>query len=149
VLFLFVIDGTCIGRGHSVGAHAGLGLLLAVQLLLRRGNNVFTFQNLVDRARVPLNDSAKVRYTDAELLGYAVDAFLLLRRYRPDLFIGNWTLETWSTLTLGSTFPRAPDEYLPIIADYVTARAEFKDDEHVVAERAQAFYALASSGLRG
>lgn len=108
----------------------------------------FTFQNLVDRARLPLNDSAKTRYTDAELLSYAVDAFLMLRRYRPDLHIGDWTIDAWSGLALGSTFPNCPDEYLPIIADYVTARAEFKDDEHVVAERAQAFYSLASSGIR-
>lgn len=108
----------------------------------------FTFQNLVDRARLPLNDAAKVRYPDSELLSYAVDAFLLLRRYRPDLHIGDWTIDNWSTLALGTTFPNIPDEYLPVIADYVTARAEFKDDEHVVAERAQAFYALFTSGAR-
>lgn len=109
----------------------------------------FTFQTLIDRARVPLNDSAKTRYPDAELLNYAVDAFLLLRRYRPDLFLNAWTLPDWSAYTVNSTFPVAPDEYLPIIADYVSARAEFKDDEHVVAERAQAFYGLFTAGMRG
>lgn len=108
----------------------------------------FTFQNLVDRARVPLNDADKVRYPDSELLNYAVDAYLLLKRYRPDLFLSNWTLTDWSTLALGTTFPVAPDEYLPVIADYVTARAEFKDDENVLAERAQAFYALFTAGVR-
>lgn len=108
----------------------------------------FTFQQLIDRARIPLNDAAKVRYPDSELLGYGVDAFLLLRRYRPDLFLSNWTLPDWSAYTVGTTFPYAPDEYLPIIADYVSARAEFKDDEHVVAERAQAFYALFTTGVR-
>lgn len=107
----------------------------------------FTFQQLIDRARIPLNDADKTRYPDAELLGYGVDAYLLLRRYRPDLFIGNWTLGSWSAYTVGTPFPNAPDEYLPIIADYVTARAEFKDDEHVVAERAQAFYQLFSAGV--
>lgn len=109
---------------------------------------MFTFQQVLDRARVPLNDDDKDRYTDAELLNYAVDAFLLLRRYRPDLFIAAWTLPDWSAYTVDTPFPVAPDEYLPIIADYVTARAEFKDDEHVVAERAQAFYALFSAGIK-
>lgn len=108
----------------------------------------FTFQTLIDRARVPLNDTDKVRYPDSELLNYAIDAYLLLRRYRPDLFLADWTLASWSAFTVNTTFPKAPDEYLPVIADYVTARAEFKDDEHVVAERAQAFYELFGSGLR-
>lgn len=109
----------------------------------------FTFQEVVDRARVPLNDVDKVRYPDSELLNYGIDAYLLLRRYRPDLFLSAWTLPTWSALALGSTFPAGPDEYFPIIADYITARAEFKDDEHSVAQRAQAFYALFTGGIRG
>lgn len=108
----------------------------------------FTFQQLIDRARVPLNDADKDRYTDEELLDYAVDAFLMLRRYRPDLFLAGWTLPDWSAFVVGTSFPNAPDEYMPIIADYVTARAEFKDDEHVVAERAQAFYNLFTAGTR-
>ena len=111
----------------------------------------FTFQQLVDRARVPLNDSAKDRYTDAELLSYAIDAWLMLRRHRPDFFLTQWaSFPAVSSFVIGDTFPTAVgDEYLPVIADYVTARAEFKDDEHVVAERAQAFYALFTGGARG
>lgn len=108
----------------------------------------FTFQTLIDRARVPLNDADKIRYTDAELLKYAADAYLLLRRYRPDMFLADWTLVDWSAFAVGTTFPKAPDEFLPAIADYVAARAEFKDDEHVVAERAGAFYELFTTGLR-
>ena len=109
----------------------------------------FTVQQICDRARVPLNDSAKARYTDAQMLTYVVDSYLLLRRYRPDLFIGSWTMTDWSTIALGTTFPVAEDTLLPILADYVVARCEFHDDEHVVAERAQAFYALFSAGLGG
>lgn len=110
----------------------------------------FTFQNVVDRARKPLNDSDKDRYTDAELLEYAVDAYLMLRRHRPDLFITQWSaLPDYSTRALGSTFPGAGDEYLPAIASYVTARAEMKDDEAIVQERAQLFYKLFSVGAMG
>lgn len=108
----------------------------------------FSIQNICDRARLPLNDVDKVRYTDAQMLVYATDAYLLLKRYRPDLFLSNWTLTDWSTIALGTTFPLAQDELLPIVSDYVVARCEFVDDEHVVAERAQAFYALFTSGLK-
>ncbi len=108
----------------------------------------FTFQQLIDRARIPLNDADKDRYPDSELLGYGIDAYLMLRRFRPDLFLGGWTLGSWSTYAVGTTFPNAPDEYLPAIADYVTARAEFKDDESVVVERAKAFYQLFEMGIK-
>jgi hypothetical protein len=109
----------------------------------------FTFQQVADRARIPLNDSDKVRYPDSELLTHAVDAYLLLRRYRPDLFITSYTaLPDFNTLTLTSPFPGADDHLLPAVADYVTARAEFKDDEHVLKERAQLFYQLFSAGTR-
>ena len=111
----------------------------------------FTFQAICDRARVPLNDAAKDRYTDSELLTYAVDAYLLLRRHRPDFFITSFSsLTDYSTLALGDNFPAGvPDEYLPAIADYVTARAEMKDDEHVLAERAQTFFGLFRAGVIG
>lgn len=110
----------------------------------------FTFQNLVDRARVPLNDADKDRYTDAEMLNYAVDAYLILVRLRPDFFITRYgALPAYNTLVLDTNFPSVGDEYLPVIADYVTARAEFKDDESVIAERAQAFFALFRSGVIG
>lgn len=111
----------------------------------------FTFQNIADRARLPLNDAAKTRYPDSELLGYGVDAYLLLRRHRPDLFLTAYSAPTaWNSLTLGSTFPGSVgDEYMPALADYVAARAEFKDDEHAVSGRAKEFYALFASGVRG
>ena len=110
----------------------------------------FTFQQVVDRARVPLNDDSGVRWPDSELLGYAVDAYLLLRRHRPDFFVtGYASLPDFSTRALGDDFPSVGDEYLPAIADYVSARAQFKDDEPVGAERAQAFYALFRVGMIG
>ena len=109
----------------------------------------FTFQNLADRARLPLNDVDKVRYPDSEMLTYGVDAYLLLRRYRPDVFLSTYAaLPGHAALTLVTDFPSLDDMYLPIVADYLTARCEFKDDEHVVAERAQAFYQLFNAGMR-
>ena len=107
----------------------------------------FTVQQVIDRARVPLNDAAKTRYSDAEMTVYANDAYYLLRRYRSDLFLGQWTTLP-STLALDDEFPSVNIMYLPSIADYVTARAEFKDDEAVIAQRAQAMLAMAIAGVR-
>lgn len=110
----------------------------------------FTFQQIADRARLPLNDAAKTRWPDAELLGYGVDAYLLLRLKRPDIFVtGFASLPDYSALTLGSSFPSADDSYLPAIADYVSARAQLKDDEAAMAERATTFYGLFRTGVSG
>lgn len=108
----------------------------------------FTVQNLLDRARLPLNDAGKDRYPDSELLTYAQDAFLQVYRHRPDLFLGLYTsLPAWSSLSTTSVFPNVGDQYMAPIVDYITARAEFKDDEHVVAQRAQAMLAMFGAGL--
>jgi hypothetical protein len=93
-----------------------------------------------------LQDDAKVRYPDAELLDYANSAYLTLRRKRPDMFLGLWGSMP-SNLGMASNFPGAGDEYMPSIADYVTARAEFKDDENVVQQRAASFYQLFEAGV--
>lgn len=107
----------------------------------------FTVQQVIDRARVPLNDAAKTRYGDPELTMYANDAYYMLRRYRPDLFLGKWSTLP-ASLATQDEFPGVDTMYLPSVADYVTARAEFKDDEAVIAQRAQAMLALAIAGVR-
>ena len=107
----------------------------------------FTVQQVIDRARIPLNDAAKSRYSDTELVGYANDAYYMLRRYRPDFFLGKWTTLP-ASLAVNEAFPGIDMMYLPSVADYVTARAEFKDDEAVIAQRAQAMLAMAIAGVR-
>lgn len=97
----------------------------------------YTVQQLIDKARLPLNDADKVRLTDVELLGYANDAFLRIRKKRPDLFLGMWNILP-SELAVTDYFP-VTDEYVPIVADYITGRAEMKDDEHVNSARAAEF----------
>ena len=94
----------------------------------------YTMQNVVDHARIPLNDAAKDRYTDVNLLGYANDGILILRKRRPDLFLGSWS-SLPSNLSLTDSFP-VDDEYFPMLADYVTGRAELIDDENVDSSRA-------------
>lgn len=103
------------------------------------------FQDVADLARKTLNDVDKDRHTDADLLLYAIAGIKELRIVRPDLFIGQF-------LTLPDTF--ALTDVLPIdtmymvaLADYVIARAESMDDEHVGSGRAAMFYQMASGQL--
>ena len=101
----------------------------------------FTYQSIVDLARMPLNDDDKVRYTDATLLIYANHGILQILKRRPDLFIGQFGNLPTGDATLGDTFP-LPGWYVQTLADYVTARAEMADDEHVNSGRAAAFVQL-------
>lgn len=105
----------------------------------------YTVQQLLDKARLPLNDPGKVRLPDTELLSYANDAFLRVRKKRPDLFLGLWSALP-SELAVTDYFPVAA-EYIPVVADYITARAEIKEDEHIGDGRSAAFMALFESGL--
>lgn len=104
-----------------------------------------TFQNAIDRARIPLNDDDKDRYTDVQLLSYANDAILILRQKRPDLFFGAWTPSPTEYI-LSDNLP-VDDRYFPAVADYVTARAETRDDEDAMQARAASFMTLFGSNI--
>lgn len=99
----------------------------------------YTMQQVIDLARAPLNDAGKVRYTDADLLLYANQAILRVRDRRPDLFLGRW-LALPSNLVVGDNFPVRP-ELMSAVADYVTARAETRDDEFSETGRAVGYMA--------
>jgi len=111
----------------------------------------FTMQEVVDKARKPLNDTDKDRFSDNDtaafndLLGYANDGILLLRNKRPDLFIGLFSALP-EKLAIDAAFP-LPAEYVPAVVDYVVARAESHDDEHVISERAALFFQLANGQI--
>lgn len=105
----------------------------------------YTMQQVVDKGRYPLNDPNKVRYSDAALLGFANDAILLTRKKRPDLFLGAWAALP-GNLAFGAAFP-IPDEYVPLVADYISGRAELIDDEHANSGRAEKLVATFYEGL--
>ena len=97
-----------------------------------------TYQTVLDLAREDLNDDAKDRYTDAQLMKHANDGTDEMLGLRPDMFIGFFSLDmvtngaqyaTTDTLPFDGRFKR-------VLADYIVARAEMKDDEHVVSGRA-------------
>ena len=104
-----------------------------------------TFQQACDRARIPLNDADKTRYSDTDLLAYGNDAILLLRQKRPDLFFGSWTIPA-GEYTGPDAIPIS-EVYFPAICDYMTGRAEFRDDEDAMQQRAAAFLQLFGGNL--
>lgn len=104
-----------------------------------------TMQEVVDRARIPLNDADKDRYSDDDLLGYANAGIARAYEIRPDLKFGAYGTP-FSPLSLSGTFPLSYGK-LQTIADYVTFRAETADDEHVNSNRAIAFNAMFEKAL--
>lgn len=105
----------------------------------------FIYQSAVDLARIPLNDAGKDRYSDATLLSFANQGMLQIFMRRPDLFAGRFGNPPHGEHLLTDAFP-LPAEYVQILADYVTARAEMTDDEYVTAGRAAMFMQLFASG---
>lgn len=104
-----------------------------------------TFQQIIDSARVALQDDAKVRYSDANLLEYAIDGVLEARKLRPDFFIGGYTTVA-TTYALSDAVP-LPAIYAAFIKDFVVFKAEIRDDEYAVDGRAAAMLARFKSGL--
>lgn len=111
-----------------------------------------TFQQIIDDARVILNDeianeSTVPRYTVAQLLGYARQALVSARQVRPDLFLSNLT-GVFPAYTGADTVP-LPEQYLVTLSDYVAHRAELRDDEFAVDGRANALFQKHKAGLIG
>lgn len=111
-----------------------------------------TFQNVMDDARIILNDEISTlnpipRYTESQLLSYARSALIEARRVRPDLFLSNLTT-SFASLTAVSTIPITDDYLLPMV-DYVVHRSELRDDEFAVDGRSAALYQKFKSGLLG
>ena len=104
----------------------------------------FTYQSVVDLARIPVNDAGKDRYSDTTLLAFANQGMLQIFKRRPDLFTGQFGNPPRGENLLTDTFP-LPAEYVQTVADYVTARAEMTDDEYANAGRAALFMQLFAS----
>lgn len=96
-----------------------------------------TFQNVIDSARIDLQDAGKTRYTDAELLAYANDGVQEMFRYRPDFRLGSYATAV-PTYVATDTIP-VPAQYTMLLMHYLVFRAETRDDEYAVDGRAAAF----------
>jgi hypothetical protein len=92
-----------------------------------------------------LNDVDRVRYTESERIGFVVDALNTIKNMRPDLFIGQFGTPI-GTLTLVSPIPLDEQFFRPVV-DFVIARCETKDEEHVVSARVTLMATLSAGFL--
>lgn len=104
----------------------------------------FTYQSVIDLARIPLNDAGKDRVSDATLLSFANHGALQILKRRPDLFVGQYSDLPDGEKTLSDAIP-LPAGYVQTLADYVTFRAETIDDEKMNSGRSLAFAQLFGS----
>lgn len=90
-----------------------------------------TCADIIGVARYTLNDTDidGYRAEDPELLRYLNDGLALAYQLRPDLLFPDWTTPR-PDLTLTDVFP-LPRQHQAAIANYIIARAESKDDEHI------------------
>jgi hypothetical protein len=105
-----------------------------------------TVSDVLVSADGTLTDKGRVRYTEAERIGFVTDALNAVKNARPDLFLGQYTTAI-GTLVLASPLP-LDDQFFRPIVDYVIARCETKDEEHVVSGRAELMAKFVSGFLQ-
>lgn len=104
-----------------------------------------TVNDVLTSADGTLADVARVRYTEAERIGFVVDALNTILNVRPDIFLGRFGTP-FGTLTGASTLPLDEMYFRPLV-DFVIARCETKDEEHVVSGRVELMAKLGSGYL--
>ena len=105
-----------------------------------------TFDQIISSVRRGfLNDVDKVRWSDEDLLEYANEAVVEIRRVRPDLFLGTY-LQTIPVYDGPDDFP-LPRVYESFAKDYIVHRAHSREEEYVNDNRAVLFYSRFEKGL--
>ena len=103
-----------------------------------------TFADIISQARVMLQDTTSVRYSDAELMLSANDAMKLIRRVRPDAYFGKYKTPL-TDYVLSDTFP-VGIEYVQAVRDFIVAYANMRESED--AGTTQDFMGKFASGLQ-
>lgn len=110
---------------------------------------VRTIQAVLDQARVLLQDLAPaVRYTDGQLLDAFNGGMEVVRRSRPDFFIGkpaDW-LPFYDATNLVDPFPLPPWMFQPLVF-FVVGRSELRDDPYTNNSRAMGFTGALTAAL--
>lgn len=108
---------------------------------------MITLADLIAKSRVDLNDSDKIRWSDAELISHANAAIREAYQIRPDLRLGAYATDVFD-LAIGDTFP-LDGWYVRAVADFVVARASAKDAEYAEGGRAPVYMTAFRNTLLG
>jgi hypothetical protein len=105
-----------------------------------------TYADIIAEARVLLQDTVSpYRYSDAELLVGANDAVKIIRKVRPDIFLGQFSTAIADAI-LSTTFPIGL-EYKKTVRDFVVAHGQLRDSEDVIATKAAMFIQMFKESL--
>lgn len=105
-----------------------------------------TAGEVITAALVTLNDAAGTRYKQAASLSFIADALNYMRNDRPDLFLGLFSTGI-GTITTASVLP-VDDQFFRPVVDYVIARHETSDAEHVESARVALMAGLTAGFLK-
>lgn len=100
--------------------------------------------DVLTSVRDTTQDVAARRAPDAELRRYVVDGLNAIKNERPDVFLGSWS--EIETVANGDSLPVSAQFFRPLV-DYVIARAESKEAEHVLSARVELMLKLAGGYL--
>ena len=119
---------------------------------------VYSVQNVLSEVREVLQDldPNNVRYPTNQLVEYINDAVFQARRLRPDIFVYQYGQQIGllpTTLTPDSAYAAVPfplpDIYFLAVVNFVTGRAEIRDDEFALDSRAYTFMQSYQAVLAG
>ena len=102
-----------------------------------------TLQQVLNLARLDLNDDDKVRWPDAKLLPFLNNIILDSTRLRKDLWLGRFLSLPEGDLLLTDDFP-LPYSFVRSAADYVIARANLMNTEDGKMPVASAYLGLSA-----
>lgn len=102
-----------------------------------------TLEDVVDLARVDLNDDDKDRYSDGMLLKFANNYIQQAIIERADLFLGSYSSLPSASLALSDTFPM-PDQYIRSCADYCIGRSSMLSNEEASMTKAAGYLQLSA-----
>ncbi|MDE1545935.1 hypothetical protein PTW32_10935 [Dechloromonas agitata] len=106
-----------------------------------------TMQDVVDLARIDLNDNDKTRIDDSALLSSANAAIREAYQVRPDLRLGSYATPV-ADKAIGDTFPLG-DDYKRLVADFIIGRSFAIDSEVADLNRVPAYLQIFRDQLLG